>query len=100
MSDTLTIVSDGTGSLTTQSALTGEEHTALVWRHLAAGHMEIVAFQEGESPSYISDDMWEPIRYRADWQSVDTTEREPVLKNRARDNFWTLSGGLQLVGRA
>jgi len=100
MADTLTIKPDGTGSLDLRSTFRGDESVNLVWRHLSPGVMQIVPLYDGLHPAAITEDLWEPINYMADWQQTDSADREPVLKNQHRDDFWTLTGALQLVARA
>lgn len=97
MEDTLTISADGMGSLHTHSVFRGDETIVLVWRHLSPGVMRIVPLYDGLLPSDITEDMWEPIRYISDWHTSDVGGRQPVLKNKHRDGFWTLTGAMRLV---
>lgn len=100
MADTLTIAADGTGTLDLRSAFRGNESVGLVWRHLSPGVMQIVPMYDGLQPAAITEDLWEPVNYVAAWQQTDSADREPILKNQHRDNFWTLTGAMQLVARS
>jgi len=99
MSDTLTIREDGAGVLESQSVLNGAESISLAWKHSSPGVMQIALLYDGILPSDISEDMWEPINYIADWQASDVSDREPVLKNKHHEDFWTLTNAIQLIAR-
>ena len=98
--DVLTLTMDGTGTLESSGALRGEERLPLLWRHLKSGHLELVTLLPGESAERVDDDMWEPVRYGADWLETDAGPRSPILRNLDRETFWTLSGPVQLAGRS
>ena len=97
MEDTLTISADGMGSLHTHSVFRGDETIDLVWRHLSPGVMQIVTLDDGLLPSAITEDMWDQVKYIADWHTSDVGGRQPVLKNKHYDDFWTLTGAMRLV---
>jgi len=99
MDDTLTLHPDGTGLHVSRSALFGTQEAALVWRQPEPGRLGIVSLVDDETAGSITDDMWEPIRYGAAWQATDTATRVPVLKNRLREGFWTLTDPLYLIAR-
>ncbi len=100
MGESIIFNNDGTGRLDTCSAMRGGESFELVWRHVAEGHLQIICLETGETGDDITDDMWETVFYMADWRASDLHPREPILRNRSREEFWHLSGPIQLVGRA
>ncbi|PID96480.1 MAG: hypothetical protein CSA84_04940 [Actinomycetales bacterium] len=97
MGESITFNADGTGRLDTHSAMRGNESFELVWRHMGEGRLQIICLEPDETRDDITDDMWETVLYLADWQTNDLGLREPILKNRSREEFWHLSGPIQLV---